>query len=94
MSTVHSAIACFGVYFNTNDEAEAFLAENNVDYDSDGISGMYLGLDCLNGYTGRPWILGFEYTLGETLEKYHVAWDAKFPNASIKPEVFIDVRTY
>lgn len=94
MSTVHSAIACFGLYFHTMEDAETFLAANNTDYDSDSISGMHLGLDCLNGYSGSPWILGFEYILGETLEKYQVAWDARLPNATPKPEVFIDVRTY
>ena len=93
MSVTYTAMAIFGVYFNSVEEAEQLLAEHGLDYESDSIEADMIGLEAMNAYTGDTVVLGIEMQLGDTFEKYQLLWDEKLPGIGLTPQGILEVKT-
>lgn len=86
------AIAMFGVYFNSKKDVDAFLEKYEIEEVEDMNSSVEL--ECLNCYSGDPFILGYHVDIGETLDKYKAQWEKDFPNSGKTPRSYLEVVWY
>lgn len=92
MGVQASAVAMYGVYFNSKEDVRNFLKDYKINDIEELESDSNIELCCLNLYNGDPFILGYAVGLGEMLDEYEKQWNLDFPNSKLRPAAHLDVQ--
>ena len=96
MSTYYEAIAFFGLYFESHEEAEIFLAKHNADYDSDGFDEDEENDLVLAYLEDNSYALGFSLKAGVSDAYARERWEHRIGHTSEtgNPESHLEVVSY
>ena len=102
MGISYHPVAMFGIRFQKRNEVERFLVEHSkivLDEDEDlneQVEAFFpqLHLTALNMFETQEAVLGYNMTLGETIEQYLEMWNKEFPGSNLTPEPILAVRTW
>lgn len=91
MSSSSKAIAMYGVYFSTVEQAVEFSKKFYPEMKEINDLPASAEIEILNYFSGRGIIIGYHIKIGETLEKYEIKWKNDFPDSEIRPETHLEV---
>ncbi len=100
MGVYYQAVAMYGKYFDTRGQISEFVKDiyPDAEVDHEAIYEVPLlediHIECLNLYSGDRLILGYQMSLGETIDEYKAKWDAAFPNNIEDAEAHLEVGIY
>lgn len=88
----------YGKYFHTLSDLEEYVTNVYPDAEVDSES-VYdvpsldtITIECLDAYSGERFILGYQMTLGETIDVYKEMWTKAFPNNVDDAKTHLEVR--
>lgn len=91
MSSSAKAIAMYGVYFSTVEQAVEFSKKFYPEMKEIEDLPASAEIEILNYFSGRGIIIGYHVKIGETLEKYQAKWEEDFPSSDISPTTHLEV---
>lgn len=91
MSSSAKAIAMYGMYFSTLEQAVEFSKKFYPEMKEIEDLPALAEFEILNYFSGRGIIIGYHVKIGETLEKYEEKWEKDFPESEIRPETHLEV---
>ena len=96
MSTTYEAIAFFGLYLGSREEAEALLANHNADYDSDGFDANEENDLVLAYLDDDSYALGFSLKAGISDAYARERWEDRIGHTSEtgNPQSYLEVVSY
>lgn len=91
MSSSAKAIAMYGVYFSTVEQAVEFSKQFYPEMKEIEDLPASAEFEILNYFSGRGIIIGYHVKIGETLEKYEAKWEKDFPKSEVRPQAHLEV---